>query len=163
MIRIERITLREIHLPLVEAFRTSAVATTDRRILLLELADADGTSAWSECVAEALPSYTAETVDTCWVAIPEWLAPRVLGRDLASPDDVDAVLARDVRGHRMARAALEMGAWALAAAQRGQPLAALLVEASAFARQHGAAPRAAVVSGIALGMATSPEALVRRA
>ena len=163
MIRVERITIREIHLPLVEAFRTSAGETTERRILLLELADADGTSAWSECVAEALPSYTAETVDTCWVAIPEWLAPRVLGRDLASPGDVDAVLARDVRGHRMARAGLEMGAWALSAAQRGQPLAALLVEASAFAREHDAAPRAAVVSGIALGMAPSPEALVRRA
>jgi O-succinylbenzoate synthase len=163
MIRIERITLREIRLPLVEPFRTSTGETVERRILLLELFDTDGVSAWSECVADALPSYTAETVDTCWLAILEWLAPRLLDRDFASPDEVDAVLAHDVRGHRMARAALEMGAWALAAVQRRQPLAVLLMEASSYARERGSAPRTSVESGIALGMAASPEALVRRA
>jgi O-succinylbenzoate synthase len=163
MIRIERITLREIRLPLIEPFRTSTGETTERRVLLLELSDADDVSTWSECVAEALPSYSTETVDTCWLAILEWLAPRLVGHGFASPDEVDAVLARDVRGHRMARAALEMGVWALAAVRSGQPLAALLVAASAFAREHDAAPRTAVESGIAIGMATSPAALVQRA
>jgi O-succinylbenzoate synthase len=159
---IERITLREIRLPLVEPFRTAAGAVDERRILLLELADGDGTVAWSECVAEAMPSYSAETVDTCWLAISEWLAPRVLGVACGSPTDIDALLARDVRGHRMARAAVEMGAWALAAARTGRSLAAQILAASTFARDGGHEARPFVETGIALGMAASPEALVER-
>lgn len=162
MTRIEQITLREIHLPLVEAFRTSAGVTAMRRVLLLELRDSDGAVAWSECVAEALPTYSPDTVDTCWIALTEWLAPRVLGQELAGPEVVDAILARDVRGHRMARAAIEMGAWGLAAIQRDLPLATLLIEASALARERGESPRSMVETGIALGMAEDREALVAR-
>lgn len=161
-IRIERITLREIRLPLVEPFRTVSGVVAERRILLLELADGDGTTTWSECVAEALPSYAPDTVDTCWHAISEWFAPRVLGHTFASPAEVDAALARDIRGHHMARAAVEMGAWTLAALQNDRSLAAQLVEASAAARERAAAPRPHVETGIALGMAANPDALVER-
>ena len=163
VIRIEQVTLREIRLPLVTPFRTTAGVVAERRILLLELTDGDGIAAWSECVAEALPSYSPDTVDTCWLAISEWLAPRVLGRAFASPQEADPVLARDVRGHRMARAAVEMGVWALDAARRGRPLAASLVDASAYARERSAAPRAYVETGVALGMSASPDALVEGA
>ena len=162
VIRIERIALREIRLPLVEPFRTVSGVVAERRILLLELTDGDGATAWSECVAEALPSYSPDTVDTCWYAISEWFGPRVLGRTFASPTEVDPVLARDVRGHRMARAAVEMGAWALAATRHERSLAAQLVEASAIARDGGSTPRPHVETGIALGMAASPEVLVER-
>lgn len=163
LIRIEQITLREIRLPLVEPFRSSGGVTRERRILLLHMTGADGTATWSECVAEALPSYSPDTVDTCWLAIGEWLAPRVLGVMFGSPGDVDRALARDVRGHRMARAAIEMGAWALTALQRGLPLSTLLVESSALAREHGEAARPMVETGIALGMAASRENLAERA
>ena len=162
MIRIDRITLREIRLPLVEPFRTASGVVAERRILLLELTDGDGTTTWSECVAESLPSYSPDTVDTCWLAISEWFGPRVLGRAFASPTQVDPVLAQDVRGHRMARAAVEMGAWALAALRHGQSLAAQLVEASAVARERPVVARAHVETGIALGMTASPDELVER-
>ena len=79
MIRLDRITLREIRLALKEPFRISSGVQSERRILLLELQDADGASVWSECVAFEAPIYTAETIDTAWLAIREWLAPRLLG------------------------------------------------------------------------------------
>ena len=163
MIRLDQITLREIRLPLVEAFRSSAGVTIERRILLLELLDGDGTVAWSECVAEAHPGYSPDTIDTCWLAISEWIGPRVLGRAFATPGDMDASLARAIRGHRMARAAVEMGAWAIAAEQHGRPLATHLVEASGVARERGDAPRPMVETGIALGIASSGDALAQRA
>lgn len=162
MIHLTALTLREIRLPLVEPFRTAGGVVEERRVLLLELRDADGLAAWSECVAEALPSYSPETVDTCWLALAEWLAPRVLGVALDAPEDLAPVLARGVRGHRMARAAIEMGGWALAAGRERLPLAALLARASAFARERGAAPRPLVETGISLGMQPSPEALADR-
>ncbi|HJQ20103.1 MAG TPA: o-succinylbenzoate synthase, partial [Gemmatimonadaceae bacterium] len=78
MLRLDRLTLREIRLALKEPFRISSGVCTERRIFLLELADADGATTWAECVAGEQPNYSPETIDTAWFAIREWLAPRLL-------------------------------------------------------------------------------------
>ena len=70
---IERVVLREIRLPLKEPFRISSGVVSERRICLLELVDAGGTTGWSECVAGEQPNYSAETIDTAWLALREWL------------------------------------------------------------------------------------------
>ena len=108
MINIERIVLREIRLPLKEPFRISSGVVTERRIALLELFDAEGTIGWSECVAGEQPNYSAETIDTAWLAIREWLARRVTGHAFDHPRDVFAALDANVCGHNMAKAAIEM-------------------------------------------------------
>jgi o-succinylbenzoate synthase len=151
-LRLERLTLREIQLPLREPFRISSGTQTTRRILLLELEDAGGATAWSECVAPEQPNYTAETIDTAWLAIRDWVAPRVLGRSFAEPSEVFSVLQRDFRGHLMAKAAVEMGLWALDAERLGVPLA----------RRIGGT-RTDVEVGISLGIQSTPGALVERA
>lgn len=163
MIRLRRIELREILLPLVEPFETSAGIVTDRRILLLEVTDADGTTAWSECVAEALPGYTADTVDTCWLALTEWIGSLVLGQSFATPRELNARMETRVRGHAMARAPVEMAAWAIEAMRGGISLARLLSGESEYAAAHGVGPMARVESGIALGMRASPDDLAGRA
>jgi len=63
---------------------------------------------WSECVAGETPNYTAETIDTAWYSICEYVAPRVLGASFAQPSDVHPALERNFRGHNMAKAAIEM-------------------------------------------------------
>ncbi|HET7187439.1 MAG TPA: o-succinylbenzoate synthase [Gemmatimonadaceae bacterium] len=156
VIRLDRITLREIRLELLEPFRTSAGTVTERRILLLTLADGDGTETWSECVAEALPTYSPDTVDSSWLALTQWILPAVLGQSFAAPDAVQPALERRIRGHRMACAAVEMGAWSLDATRRGIALAALLNGA------RSASPRACVDAGIAIGMQESVETLVEK-
>ena len=150
--KIVRLVLREIQLPLREPFRISSGVTTNRRILLLELVDENGKTAWSECVAGDAPNYSPETIDTCWFAIREWLAPRILDRELDGPEAVEAALAEDVRGHRMARAALEMGAWGLRAETEGRSLSSLL-----------GGTRQAIEVGISIGIQESPAALVEKA
>jgi O-succinylbenzoate synthase len=152
MIEIERIAIREIGLPLREPFRISSGVCTERRIALLELTDASGAVAWSECVAGEEPNYSAETIDTAWHAMKEWLAPRILGQRIDGPDQVFAVLDRDIAGHNMAKAAIEMGCWAIAAEQRGISLSRLL-----------GGTRDRVPTGISIGIQESPEALVTRA
>jgi o-succinylbenzoate synthase len=155
-IRLARITLREIHLPLVEPFRTAGGVVDVRRALLVELRDAEGAVAWSECVAESRPTYAPDTVDGAWLAIVEWIAPVLLGCTLEAPSSVHGVLDRSVRGNNMARAAIEMGCWALDAVHRERSLATILAEAV------GAAPRGRVATGIALGMLDTPDALAQR-
>ncbi len=152
MIRINHITLREIHLPLKEPFRISSGEVSVRRICLLELRDASGASTWSECVAGELPNYSSEAIDTAWVALSEWVAPRVLGREFAHPREIHAELERDFRGHEMAKAAVEMGAWGLAAEIARVPLATLI-----------GGTRDRIEVGISLGIQASPDALVARA
>jgi len=149
---IERVTLREIRLPLKEPFRISSGVVTERRICLVELVDANGTAGWSECVAGEQPNYSAETIDTAWHAMREWLAPRLLGGPVDSAAGVFALLDRNICGHNMAKAALEMGCWELEARRRGVPLARLL-----------GGTRDRVATGISIGIQASPEALVQRA
>lgn len=157
-VRPAKISLREILLPLVEPFVTANGVVDNRRIVLLELVDADGAATWSECVAEASPSYSPETVDGVWLALSEWIIPTVLGQIFSHPRDVHMRLANRVRGNNMARAAVEMGLWGLAAEKHGCSLASLLADAS----RSEDAPRKSVETGIALGMQSSSEALLER-
>lgn len=152
MICVDRIVLREIRLPLKEPFRISSGVLSERRIALLELSDASGATAWSECVADDLPNYLPETIDTCWIAIERWVAPRVLGRRFEGARDAQPVLEQDFRGHNMAKAAVEMGMWGLEATCRGLPLARLI-----------GGVRKEIDVGISLGIQASPEALVAKA
>jgi O-succinylbenzoate synthase len=151
-LEIERVAVREIRLPLREPFRISSGVCTERRIGLLELTDASGAVAWSECVAGEEPNYSAETIDTAWHAMKEWLAPRVLGRRIAGPEQVFELLDRDIAGHNMAKAAIEMGCWAVAAVQRDTSLSRLL-----------GGTRDRVPTGISIGIQENPDALVARA
>ena len=152
MLRLDRLVLREIRLALKEPFRISSGVCTERRIFLLELYDTDGAMTWAECVAGEQPNYTPETIDTAWFAIREWLAPRLLGRSFDGPEVIHGVLEQNVRGHNMAKAALEMGMWALAATKEGVSLSHRL-----------GGTRERIPTGISLGIQNSPDALVQRA
>ncbi len=152
MIRLDQISLREIRLALKEPFKISSGVVSERRILLLELHDADGAVCWSECVAGEWPNYSSETIDTAWMAIEAYVAPRVLGVAFDAPGDVHEALERDFRGHEMAKAAVEMGIWGVAATQAGLPLARLI---------GGVRERIGV--GISLGIQASPAALAAKA
>lgn len=152
MLRLQRVELREIRLPLREPFQISSGVVDERRILLLRLHDAKGSATWAECVAGELPNYSPETIDTAWLAIREWLAPRLLGAELPDAEAVSPLLEVGVRGHLMAKAALEMGCWGLEAELRGLPLARLM-----------GGTRERIATGISLGIQRSPEALAERA
>jgi O-succinylbenzoate synthase len=151
-LRTDRMILREIRLPLRERFEISSGWEEERRILLLELHHPDGPVVWSECVAGSRPNYSPETIDTARLAISEWIAPRVLGRSFTGPEAVGPALEEGVRGHPMAKAAVEMALWTQAAELQGVALARLL----GAARKH-------VEVGISLGIQSSPEALAEKA
>lgn len=126
MLHLRTITLREIHLPLREPFRISSGVQSLRRVFLLEVEDADGVVGWSECVAQEWPNYSPETVETAWHAVRAWLAPRVLHRTFDGPEALPPLFEEDIRGHLMAKAAVEMAAWELTARRQGVALATLL-------------------------------------
>src|ERR1700728_4058310 len=124
MLNIDAIHLREINMPLAYPFETSFGLTTGRRILLVEL-EADGISAWGECVAGEHPYFSDEMIDTAWIITETELAPRLLATEVASGRDCPEIFAQ-VRGHRMAKAALENAVWDLDAQKQKVSLSKLL-------------------------------------
>jgi O-succinylbenzoate synthase len=122
--RLRKITLREIHLPLIAPFETSFGVSELRRILLVET-EADGVIGWGESTAGEDPYYSYETVETAWHIIRDYLWPLLRGKEFASAADVWDMLA-PVRGHNMAKGGLEAAIWDAEAKQKNVPLAKLL-------------------------------------
>jgi o-succinylbenzoate synthase len=122
--KIERIELREIKLPLVAPFETSFGRTFERRIILTKVF-ADGLHGWGECTCNEGPFYNHEGTDTAWLVLRDFAGPMVLGKEISSPTEVPALTAR-IRGNKMARAALECAIWDLEAQRQGIPLWQLL-------------------------------------
>ena len=107
--KIQNIILREIRMPLVTPFETSFGRVTDRRMLLVE-AQSDGVSGWGECVAGEGPFYAPETVETAWLILRDFIWPLLKGREFDRAAEVWAVL-EAIRGHNMAKGAIESALW----------------------------------------------------
>jgi O-succinylbenzoate synthase len=122
--RLQKLTLREIHLHLVSPFETSFGKTDLRRIVLAE-AEIDGISGWGECTAGEGPFYSYETVETAWHVLRNHLWAIMRGREVGAASEVWDMLDR-VRGHNMAKAAIETAFWDAEAKLKNVPLAKLL-------------------------------------
>ncbi|HEX9203334.1 MAG TPA: o-succinylbenzoate synthase [Vicinamibacteria bacterium] len=112
--------VRQLRLPLRFPFETSFGRTTSKEFLLVAVS-ADGITGFGECVADADPFYLPETNGTVLHVLRDFLVPLALGLDLTHPRDLHPAFAR-VRGHEMAKAALEMAAFELHARREGAPL-----------------------------------------
>jgi O-succinylbenzoate synthase len=147
MLTIDAVHLREINMPLAFPFETSFGLTTTRRIMLVEI-ESDGMTAWGECVAGEHPYYSDESIDTAWIIAETELAPRLVGKELIGGGGCPALF-RQVRGHRMAKAALENAVWDLEAQRKKVPLSELL-----------GGTRRVIPCGVSIGIQPSPAALM---
>ena len=118
--KIEAITLRELHMPLVHFFETSFGRVYDRRTMLVTV-HCDGVDGWGECVSDAHPFYNEEFVDSTWLVLRQYLIPALLGKTLATGADCVPLFER-VRGNRMAKGALENALWEAESKQKNVPL-----------------------------------------
>ena len=144
--RIERLQLRLIRLPLVAFFETSFGRVYEKTFILVTL-EGEGVQGLGECVADVDPYYSSDTTTAAWHIIKDFLAPLVLGRSFRDPRHVFPAMTR-VRGHHMAKAAVEMAAWDLAARAQNAPLSQLL-----------GGTRTAIPSGVSVGIQDSLEQL----
>jgi o-succinylbenzoate synthase len=141
-VKIERLELRLVKLPLVHFFETSFGRIHDKHFILVR-ADGGGATGYGECVAEQDPYYSAETNVTVWHIIEAFIAPRLIGAPIAHPRDVFPAL-KAIRGHHMAKAAVEMAVWDLYARQEGLPLGKIL-----------GGSRDRIASGVSIGIQDS--------
>ena len=147
--RIERISLFLVRLPLKRPYETSMAVETHETHVIVRVED-DGAVGWGESVANETPWYSGETPSTVWVLLEEAIVPSVIGKTFAHPRDVADAIAW-IRDARMAKACLEMAAWDLAAKEDGQPLARFL-----------GGGRERIACGVAIGLHGSIDALIAR-
>ena len=147
--KIESIVLRELSMSLIHPFTTSFGETRERRVLLVEVR-ADGLSGWGECTTGEHPHFSEESTDTAWVTILQELVPLLTAAEEQSGGKCPAIF-RPVRGHRMAKAAIENAIWDLEAQMRSVPLHELL-----------GGIRETIACGVSIGIQPSIENLLEK-
>ncbi len=147
--KIEAVTLRELHMPLVHFFETSFGRVYDRRTMLVTV-HCEGVDGWGECVADGEPFYSEECSDTAWIILRQYLIPSLLGKTLATARDCVPLFAK-VRGNRMAKAALENALWEAEAKEKSVPLWKLF-----------GGTRQEIPTGVSIGIQNSPEQLMEK-
>ena len=147
---ISSIELREIRLPLIHFFETSFGRTTERRILLVCVRDSEGLEGWGECTAGEGPFYSNEWIDSAWVTTEKFLTPMLVGAEFESAGAVFAHLS-PVRGHRMAKAALETACWDIESKRAGLPL-----------WKHLGGTQTEIACGVSIGIQDSVDILLQK-
>lgn len=146
--KITRLTLRHLRMSLRTPFETSFGRINSRDCVFIE-AQTDGLTGYGECVADRDPGYSYETVGTAWHILRDFLAPAILDREIASPEELQLRMSV-VRGHPMAKAGVEMAFWDLMGKRTGKSLGQML---------GGVRPKVEV--GVSVGIQASPAELVR--
>jgi O-succinylbenzoate synthase len=148
--RIDRIVLRQLRMPLVHFFETSFSRTYERNIVIVEVMS-EGLSGWGEITAGENPFYNEEWTDSAWLIAKNYVAPRVLNRDLATAADIDP-LTSHIRGHNMARGGVEAAVWDLQARRNNNPLW----------KEIGGGARTEIPCGVSIGIQDTVEQLIEK-
>ena len=134
-------------MPLVAPFRTSFGTETVREVLLVRVETADAVG-WGECVAMSEPLYSSEYLDAAEHVLRQFLVPALLDDSDVAADSVSGLL-QHIKGHRMAKAALEMAVMDAELRESGRSFA----EGLGSTRTH-------VPSGVSVGIMDSIPALL---
>ena len=145
--KLERVEVRHVALPLKHPFETSFGATTHKQFLLVSVS-ADGVTGHGECVADADPFYLPETNGTVFHVLRDFLVPMALRLEIDHPRLLLGALGQ-VRGHEMAKAVLEMAVWELWARRENAPLYRVL-----------GGRGGEITSGVSVGLQKNPATLV---
>ncbi len=145
--KLERVEIIRVKLPLVRPFRTSFGEQTLRDVLLVNAYSTDG-QGWGECAAQVDPYYSEEFIDGAQQMLERWLIPLLLAQRNLVPEEIPELLYR-VKGHRSAKAAIEMALLDMHLRVKGQSLSRYL---------DGV--RDTVEVGVAVGIADSISELV---
>lgn len=145
--KIRGIELRRVCLPLAAPIETSLGVQTEREALLVRVVTHES-EGWGECVAMAKPLYSAEYTAGAESMIRQFLIPAMAIGPYVTAAEVAPRLA-PIRGHPMAKAAIEMAVLDAELKDAETPLATYL-----------GAVRPSIPAGVSLGITSSVEQLL---
>jgi o-succinylbenzoate synthase len=122
--KVERITLTHVRIPLVEPFRISNGEVKEKDGIIVRVY-AEGQVGTGEASPMSGSFYSDDTPESVWLLLTESFIPAVFAARAGSVEEVNHLLA-DLKGSPFARAGLETAFWDLEAQAAGQPLYDLL-------------------------------------
>lgn len=154
--KLDSITLREIRMPMLFRFETSFGMTTERRIILVEVAG-EGATGWGEVTAGEGPFYNEEDTETAWHVLSAFVIPKLLAGPIESAAAASARWEK-IRGHRMATGGIEAALWDWEARLSGRSLSSLLGGNSTAE----SLPRREIPCGVSIGIQPTVDDLLDR-
>ncbi len=148
--RIERVALDFVEIPLVTPFETSVGRSVSKQTWLVTVL-ADGIRGYAESVADPDPRWNEETHATVYFALKNHLLPRLWNTEIGTPIEVAGHF-QSVRANYMAKAVIEMAIWDWFARAAQVPLWQLL---------GGDPARTTIPVGVSIGIQPSTDALLR--
>ncbi len=147
--KINRIALRQLSLPLTHPFTTSFASLTQKPFSIVEL-HSDGLTGYGECAAIGVPLYNEECAPIALYVIEHFLIPLLKEHgEINHPDEINALF-EPIRRNRFARAAVEQSVWDLYAKSKGISLSHAL-----------GGTKSKVEVGISLGLQPTVQALLK--
>jgi O-succinylbenzoate synthase len=138
-LKVSRIVITHVRVPLVEPFRISSGAVSEKDGIVVEL-HADGLTGYGESSPMAGSFYSADTPESSWKELCEAVAPAIAGAEFESPEDWNRALDAVPAGN-FTKAGVETAFWDLAAQRLNKPLHEML-----------GGTRTQVESGLAVGL-----------
>ena len=149
-LRLERLELREIQMPLLAPFETSFGRATTRRILIVRAFDRSGAVGYGECTAMEGPFFNHETIDTAWMIIEKFIAPILSQAHVGEASQTNRILG-PIRENRMAKGGVETAIWDLESRLARKPL-----------WRHLGGTQRVIKCGVSIGLQQSTEALLEK-
>jgi O-succinylbenzoate synthase len=146
MMRLRSVELFLVELPLVRPFRTSFGTEVSRQAIVVRVVT-DEAIGYGECVADKGPYYSAEFNAGAWIVLTELLIPRLLAASELEPEALAGTFG-DIKGHRMAKAAVELAV-----------LDAFLREKGVSLQEYLGGTGDRVVPGVSVGISESLDQL----
>lgn len=117
---IEAVELVRVAMPLVYPFRTAFGNDETIESVFVRLRSG-GVDGWGEAASWRYPAYSPECAGTQFVMCRDYMAPLLLGADIASGQELQERLAA-IKGNYFAKAGFDLAWWDLHARLRGLPL-----------------------------------------
>ncbi|MGG1658036.1 o-succinylbenzoate synthase [Brevibacillus sp. NRS-1366] len=124
--KIDRVVLRKVVMPLINPFQTSFGTIKDHSFLVVEV-HSEGITGYAEVTTEVAPLYNEESVGSSWHVISEFLLPMLFANQhvIEHPSQVSQLF-KAIRRNNLAKSGVESAIWDLYAKQNNLTLAKLL-------------------------------------
>lgn len=123
--RLKKITLLKVEIPMVTSFTTSFGTVTNKPTVIVKVEDEEGRIGYGESAALPFPYYNPETTDICMLVLKDYIAPLVLNKEFENVEGLMDLL-KQIKNHNFAKTGLETAVWMLLALKENKSLKELL-------------------------------------
>lgn len=123
--KIKKIILYEIDIPMRKSFTTGFGTVTSRPTIIVKLETEKGVVGWGECPPLPFPMYKPETIDTCMIVIENYITPLILDKEFSAIEEFVSLYSA-IKGNLFAKAGVETAVWPILSQIKNKSVAELL-------------------------------------